>query len=112
MTKRLCHKLKLSHLLRYVSILVQTKKHFAFSLKSCELFNRAMPCIAAKRVIVVKTFIKQKAEADGDVTMDGADDLPDFTDDNAEQPDQAAKEEEEWCMATWDEVEEDLEGYN
>ena len=56
---------------------------------------------------MVKRFIKQKTEVDGDVTMEGAEDPPDYTNDT-EQPDQATKEEEEWCMANWDEVEEDL----
>ena len=63
--KRLCHKSKLSHLLQYVTILALSKKHFAFSLKSCELFDRARACTGTKRVILVKAFIiKQKTEID------------------------------------------------
>ena len=100
--KRLCHKSKLSHLLRYVTISALTKKHFA--LKSGELLVRAIACIETKRVIMVRTFIKQKTEVDGDVTMEGPE-LPDYTADEGDQPDQANKEDEEWCMADYDEVE-------
>ena len=102
--KRLCHKLKLSHLLRYVTISALIKKNLA--LKFGELLVRAIACIETKRGIMVKTFIKQKAEVDGDVTMGGPE-LPDFTADEGE-PDQTSKEDEDWSMANWDEVEEDL----
>ena len=56
--KRLCKKLKRSHLLQHVTISALIKKHFA--LKLGELLDRAVSCTAVKRDIMVKAFIKQK----------------------------------------------------
>ena len=76
-------------------------------MKSCELLVRAIACIDTKRVIMARTYIKQKTEVDGDDPMEGPEppDYGDQTADAGDQPDQSTKEYEEWCMADYDEVE-------